>query len=291
MYNNKLVAAIKSNGKVLREFGEEVYIPFGSEYSILIKNLHSVRAIVRIYIDGKNVTGSGDGGLVIEANKELNLERSISNGNNNKGNRFKFIERTTGIESHRGIKLEDGLLRIEFEFEKEYPKYVNNHWLGNERNIWNDSTMIGDHLRGTTGDNPTDHSVFTSSTIDAVAGAPQASGSARSTSSTRQYCAKGISAGKNTLKSKSRSRDVENDVGITVEGSISKQKFKEASWFPTEDQTHVIVLKLLGETEDNKPVKVAVTTKTKPTCTTCGRTNKATAKFCQECSTSLQIVA
>ena len=43
MYNNKLVAAIKSNGKVLREFGEEVYIPFGSEYSILIKNLHSVR--------------------------------------------------------------------------------------------------------------------------------------------------------------------------------------------------------------------------------------------------------
>jgi hypothetical protein len=40
----------------------------------------------------------------------------------NSGNRFKFIERTAQIEDYRGIKAEDGLLRVEYAFEKEYPK-------------------------------------------------------------------------------------------------------------------------------------------------------------------------
>ena len=43
MYLNKVAVAIKSNGKVLREQGDNVYIPFGSEYSIQVKNLNSVR--------------------------------------------------------------------------------------------------------------------------------------------------------------------------------------------------------------------------------------------------------
>jgi hypothetical protein len=34
MYSNKLAVAIKANGKVLREFKDEVYIPFGQEYSL-----------------------------------------------------------------------------------------------------------------------------------------------------------------------------------------------------------------------------------------------------------------
>ncbi len=34
VYNNKLVVAIKVAGKVLKEFGDVVYIPFGSEYTV-----------------------------------------------------------------------------------------------------------------------------------------------------------------------------------------------------------------------------------------------------------------
>ena len=64
MYNSKLVASIKANGKVLREFKDTVYIPFGSEYSILLKNLNTVRALINIYIDGDNVV---PGGLVLNA--------------------------------------------------------------------------------------------------------------------------------------------------------------------------------------------------------------------------------
>jgi rRNA maturation endonuclease Nob1 len=58
-----------------------------------------------------------------------------------------------------------------------------------------------------------------------------------------------------------------------------------------EAEKHSIVLKLLGETPDNKPVEKAVTVKHKPKCVTCGKQNKAHAKFCTECGTALEIFA
>ena len=118
MYNNKLVASLKANGKILREFKDTVYLPFGVEYNILLKNLHNTRAVVNVYIDGDNVV---PGGLVLESKQEIELERAIRNGNLNEGNRFKFIERTGAVEQHRGIKLEDGLIRIEFQYEVPQP--------------------------------------------------------------------------------------------------------------------------------------------------------------------------
>ena len=80
-----------------------------------------------------------------------------------------------------------------------------------------------------------------------------------------------------------------NEAGITVEGSKSTQKFYECAGLNTDGIKHVMVLKLLGETEDNKPVQKAITVKHKPTCKTCGRVNKATNKFCADCGTSLEI--
>jgi len=80
-----------------------------------------------------------------------------------------------------------------------------------------------------------------------------------------------------------------NEVGITVPGSMSNQKFATVASFPLEDQKHVIVLQLKGETADNK-VTAPVTVKAKPKCVTCGKVNKATAKFCSNCGTALEIV-
>ena len=117
MYGNKLAAAIKVDGKILREFKDTVYIPFGAEYTILVKNLEGRRAVVNVFIDGDNAV---PGGLVLGANQEVELERKIVNNNLREGNRFKFIERTENIENGpRGIKLEDGLIRIEYQFEIE----------------------------------------------------------------------------------------------------------------------------------------------------------------------------
>jgi len=286
MYNNKLAVAIKSNGKVLREFGESVYVPFGTEYSILIKNLNSVRALVRISIDGTDV---GDGEeFVIPANDSVEFERFIKNGNMKKGNRFKFIERTSNIEEHRGIDIEDGLVRIEYEFEKVV-KFEPWHWhhqdvfyfVQQHRDFYGSS--------GTPG-------WLSQPTITCNAGdAPTKTFSAQTTRSMdiTNSVAKGAvtnTGGEPVQVNYCATEPLANEEGITVPGSISDQQFRTVASFQTEDETHVMILKLLGETEDNKRVKKAVTVKAKPKCTTCGKVNKATAKFCTECGTSLTIV-
>lgn len=262
MYNHKLAVALKSAGKVLREFEETVYVPFGNEFSVLIKNLNSVRALVKIEIDGEDV---GDGTkFIVDPNSDVELERFLKNHNLKNGNRFKFIERTNNIEQHRGIGVEDGIIRIEFNFEKVLslqPTYDwNNHW----------NTPYGSNLRGMTG-----NSTFTAS--NGIAG-------------NHTLTSNNIGANVNADVA-NYSCDINvNDAGLTVPGSISDQEFKDGVWFPTEVETHVIVLQMLGQTEDNQQVIKPVTVKAKSKCTTCGRTNKATSKFCTDCGTSLTIV-
>lgn len=255
MYANKLVASLKANGKILREFKDTVYIPFGSEYSILLKNLDTRRVIVNVYIDGDNMTPNG---FVLYGGQEVDLERSIKNNNLNEGNRFKFIERTGSIEKHRGIKLEDGLIRVEYQFEKVMPAFQSypSIWYNNTYNTtgnWSTPSLRGLTVSGVSG---------TSTTLGIA-------------QNSVQNCSTGYL----------------NDAGITVPGSVSNQKFTTASWFATEAEKHSIVLKLLGETPDNKIVSQPITVKSKPKCVTCGKQNKATAKFCTECGTGLQIVA
>lgn len=264
MYNSKLVASLKANGKILREFKDTVYIPFGSEYSILLKNLNTVRAIVNVYIDGDNVV---PGGLVLNAGQEVDLERSIKNGNMSEGNKFKFIERTGAVEKHRGVKLEDGLVRIEYQFEKVYQRQDGIQW--NKTQIGGPIYASGTILRST----GINHQVYDSQTISCSVN----SGSAPTATNHADHIV-------------TTSASI-NDVGITVPGSKSEQKFTTASWFATETEKHTIVLKLLGETPDNKEVRQPVTIKHKPKCVTCGKQNKATAKFCTECGTALEIFA
>jgi hypothetical protein len=78
----------------------------------------------------------------------------------------------------------------------------------------------------------------------------------------------------------------QSETGITVPGAISNQKFSIGAWFPTDGVKHVMVLQMLGEVEGQQ-VKAPVTVKHKPQCTSCGKLNKANAKFCSECGTGL----
>ena len=264
MYSNKLAVALKSAGKVLREFGDQVYVPFGTEYSILIKNLNTVRALVTVTVDGEDV---GDGTrFVIGPKESVDLERFIKNGNFDAGNRFKFIERTGAVENHRGVGIEDGLIQIEYQFERPQPTltYYNTYWTDNTVGPYYGSASGKNVLRsrGTAGD------VVGQATY--------------TTSASSEQPVVSNSVNVNLVQ--------DNDQGITVEGSISDQKFVDTAWFPVETETHSIVLKILGETKDNVTVRKPVTVKTKPKCTTCNTANKATAKFCVECGTSLNIV-
>jgi len=278
MYSNKLVASLKANGKVLREFKDTVYIPFGSEYSFLIKNLNTTRALVNIFIDGADVV---EGGLVLNAGQEVDLERYVKNGNLSAGNKFKFIERTGAIEDGpRGIKLEDGLVRIEFQYEKPYVAPVITRGL-----------FYGNHggISGSTGITSTSFNVNGAlrSADFSQNGAVMAQAASAAVD---KYCSDNGIINKMEMHDGAATMDW-NDVGITVPGSKSEQKFQTTYMNAMEAEKHTIVLKLLGETADNKPVLKPVTVQAKQECDTCGHKNKATAKFCNKCGTSLEVFA
>jgi len=249
MFSEKFVVSVKSAGKVLREFGDTVYVPFNSEFSLYLKNLNSRRAEVKVSIDGDDVLNGS--ALIVNANQSIDLERYLKDLD--RGNRFKFVQRSDSIENHRGIKAEDGLIRVEFAYEKALPTWNNLTYPpgvrgGIRRSYIDPHVYGGGYSLNAVGSTQCNASVATFSTQSAQI----------------------------------------NDAGITVPGSISDQKFSTASGFAT-DESFVIVLKLVGDVGQNH-VKKAVTVKTKTTCVTCGRVNKATSKFCTECGTALEVV-
>ena len=319
MYNEKMVCVLKVDGKVLREVKDTVYIPFGKQYSIFLKNLNNVRAVANITIDGTPVDDSKDGGFVVPANGEIEISRFIKNGNLEKGNKFKFIERTSKIEEHKGIGVEDGLIRIEFQFEKlalkteDLVKHVYHHYIpswwhygwpyyyGNPYNL---PTLVYGIGAASINCNTTKSAlsnVMRSATGSLTAGSEGATLSIDSSkpaafnvqaqSLNINTCNASISSVSDSNISTSLARSAEvNEAGITVPGEISEEKYELVSSFALESESHVMVLKLLGETAQGTKVQKAVTVKTKPKCTTCGTTNKATAKFCVDCGTSVILI-
>ena len=291
MYKNSFAMAIKHNGKILRESKDLVLLPFGSEFTILLKNLNTRRVQAQVSIDGTDI---GDGTtFIIDANSELELKRFVRNGNLDEGNAFKFIERTAGIEEHRGIKMDDGIVRVEFQFEKEvihhdavhiyhdpywpygYPYYRQSSWsrprLGG---TYYGSSAIGSGPSGS----------MSNTTLRGIVSNAIATGANSSVS--------GESASINTVYTAQSIPQVTpaNDAGITVPGSKVEQQFKVVTNFNAETDSHVLILRLAGETADNKPVEKAVTVKSKSKCVNCGKTNKGTASFCSSCGTAVTLL-
>lgn len=269
MYQEKMAFAIKANGKVLREFGETVYIPFGSEYSILIKNLNSIRALVEVWIDGVCITEGVK--LIVNGNQSLDLERFIKNGNMNAGNKLKFIEKTQQISDYRGNRVDDGLVRITYEFEKVNPykfqpfdQYVN---------PW--------EAKFQKSRSPYETQQFYGSTEGPITKGGLMHGG--------NPLARSININSNSELAVANAASTISDAGITVEGSVSDQKFSYAARFETDGVERSMVIVLKGET-DQALVKSPVTVEQKPVCKTCGKTNRAGSKFCSECGTSLQII-
>lgn len=267
-----MAAAIRINGKTLKEQDGIVALPFGSEYSVFIKNVNSVKAKAKVSIDGEDVT---DGWVVIEPNSSINLERYIRNGNLSKGNKFKFIERTDKIEENRGVKVDDGIVRVEFKFAKKiidspevrrYPVYEpyyvpfpKPYWVPYPN--WNYYPT----LTCSTSNINNSYSAQSLSNSANSGNQNQAQNMMRCTGTSLSRCA---------------------DNGITVAGSESQQQFVSVSDFNTESTSHVIVLKLKGFIGSQK-VESPIMKTEKTKCSTCGTFGKPNAKFCSECGTSL----
>lgn len=261
MYQHKLAAAIQVSGKNLREFDDTVYLPFGSEYSIYLKNLNTVRASVSVEIDGESVADGGR--FIIGPNQLLDVERFIKQGNLHRGNRFKFIRRSKAVEKGRGIRAEDGLVRIEFQFEHlQAVHYHSNDWGGvgatGSAGLSGPGGPYGHGVRG-----------IGSNTV----------GSYDPLSATEDFYF--ASTGKGTVL---------NNVGITAPGSVSDQQFITVSSFPLDPMRHAIIFRLLGKADGGRRVTQSYTTKTRATCITCRTKNASGARFCTTCGTSLQII-
>jgi hypothetical protein len=274
MYQQKLVVSVKANGKVLREQGDNVFVPFGSEYSLFIKNLNTVRASVSISIDGEDATSGYS--LIVGPNESLEVERFIKDGNLQAGQRFKFIERTNKVEQHRGVGSEDGLIRVEYQFEKPYvpPAYtITSTYFNNPPPTYYTCARgrIGS-VQPSAQDYVKDYSkgldnVFLNSTFCSTTGAAT-------------FDSGEVAQAQNVAL---------NDVGITVGGSVSQQLFHQVLDFQKEAAKHVIVMHMRGQVGETV-IKTPVTVKHKVECPTCGTKNKSFTKFCGECGTGLSMV-
>jgi hypothetical protein len=267
MYKNGVLCVIKDDkGKILREYdGNTVYIPFSEEYSLSFKNLESRKAVISIKIDGVDILDLHK--LILYPDIETKVERFMLDGDFNKGNKFKFIEKTHEISEFRD-RIDDGLIEIKFQFEKEQPvsygiagyRIITNspEWHWNEYN-YSDNTFDGSTVRGMTdgGRNLSD--------------SPRCADNTKCCSSNAYYASSTI--------------EQPND-GITVKGSVSNQSFSYGYTRGLEFTVHTMVIKLKGKTnqaEISKPIYL----KTNIQCSTCGRKYKTNFKFCPNCGTCL----
>jgi hypothetical protein len=281
---NKVVACVKVDGKILREDKNVVTLPFGAEYSVFVKNLNATRIKVRVSVDGTDATEGC--WLVVDPNSDLNLERFIRNGNMDKGNRFKFIERTAAIEQGpRGIKADDGLIRIEYQVEVVKPKpiIVEEHHHHHDHWDWDRPWRSRPYTLG--GDLQKSSSPLRSRSMK-----PSASGSSakafRSFGDQLDVESESLSDS-DSVTFASATAPV-TDIGITVPGSESSQSFRWTAGFET-GPSEVVVLQLRGAVAGKLATK-AVTVQTKLKCVTCGKTQKSTEKFCGQCGTALEII-
>ncbi len=289
MYSNKLAVAIKSNGKVLRETKDIVHLPFGSEFSVLVKNLESRRVKFRLSIDGTDTADGTD--FIVNANSEVELKRFVKNGNMNEGNAFKFIERTNAIEnSSRGIKVDDGVIRVEFWFEQPKPEITTT--IHHHRDVWHTYPYYDPFRRHTFGGGYFGDAVG-SSDVKMMSDTSSRGIMKGITANAANSAIPVASVAQATFSDKNEKEasidSVLNDVGITVPGSKVEQKFTTVYGFIAESTSHVIVLRLVGKV-GVKEVQEPVTVHKKNKCSTCDHVNKAKAKFCSECGTALELI-
>lgn len=304
VYQQKLVAVIKCNGKILREQDNNtVYLPFLAEYEIFIKNLESRDCVIDISIDGQNVLDNHS--IVIKANSSASLEGFLKG--NKVTNKFRFIQKTKKIQDNRQDQIDDGMIRIEYRYVKQHETitttHIHEHHYHHNSLWWYHPPWCKCSLCRPYFDpqpmipRPYD-TYYTSDSIKL--GSTKNSLSAEKTIAGNPLGTRGMSSGNITASLNENVQvnacfsNVVNeqafmpnvDEGITVKGSESNQQFQDTYISPLEDISNVIVINLRGY-KGKETVERPILVKTKLKCPTCGRKNKSQHKFCAECGTAL----
>jgi hypothetical protein len=252
MFNNDFVGVVVNRGKIMREtknsLGENVVnLPFGSEYAVRLKNLNTVKSVVDVEIDGVSAAS----GLIISPGTTFELKGFLEGMHVR--NRFRFIKKTKEISNHRGDRIDDGIVRISYRFEKLQPVYYIEPW----------------PMRSIVPDQSPWQFTYTSYNSGYGTGGVQSGGSTQ-----------------NNCCFVNQVMDKTSD-GITVKGSETRQDFVYGHTNPLEAHAHVINIKLVGYSDSGVAVQKPITTKTKLRCSTCGRKWPSRFKFCPNCTTYL----
>ncbi len=118
VYSNRFVVAVLLNGIPQSELANGVVkLPFGSEYSLRLRNKNNRRAVAKIYVDGDNVSG---GGYVIGANSYVDIKR-----HHDVDRAFKFVDLDSpdavdfgkNGPNHDKVK---GTIEVRFHLERAY---------------------------------------------------------------------------------------------------------------------------------------------------------------------------
>jgi hypothetical protein len=277
VYKQDFIVVVKCNGKILREKDGIINLPFGSDYSLLLKNLSSRKANINVSIDGSDVLSGSS--LIIRPDTSMELEGFLEN--HLVKNKFRFIQKTQEIQDHRGDKIDDGLIRVEFAFEKEQeirrnilyedyhfpPTIIKRYHYHYDYPIfrWETfSSSLTDSSKQNSGGEIKQS--LESNKFDFVASSGE---------TIQAYNCSSVNLDK-----------PQEDEGITVKGSETKQQFYYASVGELEP-SKVIIIKLRGTKIDGEKVEKPVTVDMKLECPTCGKQNKSNNKYCPNCGTFL----
>ncbi len=299
-YKDNFVVEVKADGQILRVKDGAVYLPFGCEYSILLKNMNSRKASIRVSIDSEDVLDGNS--LILDplVTHELN---GFLRGTTAK-NRFRFIQKTKEIQEHRGDKVGDGLVRVEFAFEKPRPQTIvkkiikeveehhhhhhdyhhHHHDYWPRRYTWYDGS-------GWTYSNGTSNGTLNVNGGDTLLGSSGGPAQAFHVSSD---LSRGVESGNVTMDSLGVQASFTSqnapiaDEGITVKGNEMHEQYNYGMIGALE-QPSVIVIMLKGmQRSSGVVVQEPVTVKTKYKCSSCGLKSKSSFKFCPNCGTFLE---
>jgi hypothetical protein len=294
MYNKKCVCVVKVNGRILREFNNSnsessVLIPFNSHYAIMVKNLESRDARMRVSIDGEDVL-SGNW-IIVKAGKTEELS-GFMNACGKVTNRFKFIQKTEKIIDHRGDRIDDGILKLEYQFEKEQPVRIDTHeYHHHHHDYWDHHHYYPKPYwpwyPSTPGITYTSNTTETRSTKGILS---------NTTGSADFHSGGVISACCDSLACERSCKVVMPvsplpDEGITVRGREINEEYKTGYLGELEPDVYVMIIRLKGTSKVcGSEIVAPVEVKTKVECPTCGTKSKSGIKYCPECGTCLVIV-
>jgi hypothetical protein len=284
-YKDNFVVEVKCNGKILRVTDGAVHLPYGSEYTLLLKNLNSRRASLKIHIDGQDVLDYSS--LILEPNTSTELEGFLRGSIAT--NHFKFIHKTKEIQDHRGDKIDDGLIRVEFAFEKARADVIKKQVITEHHDVYHHRTppFVWNHNDWFTGDvkygSAFSNVTYTNSAGDDMKGMGESSRGVVSDDLGPQSVNM-VQVDNLGIESFGQPLD---DEGITVKGSECHQSFSYGM-IGDLDQSRVITIQLKGMNGRGAQIQQPVTVQTKLQCSTCGTKSKSSSKYCSNCGTYLE---